>query len=97
MLLRTGDAFPACELSADGIMTHPEVLGRLEEKQRYAFDLLRQEGEFDAATLQAIAVSGERVGHTAWNNRLAALAQKGLVIEVQQGRSKTYRPVLPGI
>ena len=42
----------------------------------------------------AAAWSIERVGATAWNNRLASLAAKSLVVEILQGRTKKYRPVL---
>jgi hypothetical protein len=36
----------------------------------------------------------EAVGATAWNNRLTSLAAKSLVVEILQGRTKKYRPVL---
>ena len=64
---------------------------------RVPFDLVREVGEADVATLQSLDRSGEAVGHTAWNNRLAALAAKGVLIESQQGRTKRYRLVLPGV
>jgi len=35
----------------------------------------------------------EGVKQTAWNNRLAALAGLGLVVELSQGRAKRYRPL----
>jgi hypothetical protein len=35
----------------------------------------------------------EHVKQTAWNNRLAALSTLGLVIEINQGRAKKYRPL----
>ena len=44
-----------------------------------------------------VTSQGEKVGHTAWNNRLAALAGKGVVVETQHGRAKRYRPLLPGM
>ena len=34
---------------------------------------------------------GEKVKQTAWNNRLAALANLGLILELNQGRAKRYR------
>ena len=38
---------------------------------------------------------GKRKGvqQTAWNNRLAALAAVGLVVEVSAGRTKRYKPL----
>jgi hypothetical protein len=97
LLRRDGDAMPACRIGEDGVPVEPEVLGELEPKQRHAFDLIREAGEADVATLQSLDRSGESIGHTAWNNRLAALAAKGVVIESQHGRTKRYRPVLPGV
>jgi len=75
----------------------PVLLGELEPKQRKTFDLLRSAGEADAASLQGLDGDGETIGHTAWNNRLAGLASKGIVVEFQHGRAKRYRPLLPGI
>jgi hypothetical protein len=97
LLCRSGEAMPACRTAEDGTTVSPEILGELEVKQRRAFDLVREAGEADVAALQSLDRSGESVGHTAWNNRLAALAAKGVVIESQHGRTKRYRPVLPGI
>lgn len=97
LLRRSSEAMPGCRTAQDGTPVAPEILGELEAKQRRAFDLIREVGEADVATLQSLDRSGEAVGHTAWNNRLAALAAKGVVIESQHGRTKRYRPVLPGV
>lgn len=97
LLRRGGEAMATCRVGTDGAPMNPEILGELEPKQRHAFDLVRAAGEADVATLQALDRSGEQVGHTAWNNRLAALAAKGVLIESQHGRTKRYRPVLPGV
>jgi hypothetical protein len=97
LLRRSGEAMVACRTNAAALPSSPEVLGELEPKQRLALNLLREAGEADVATLQSLDRSGERVGHTAWNNRLASLAAKGVVIEIQQGRAKRYRPILPGV
>lgn len=97
LLRRNGEAMAACQTTNDGTPVSPEMLGELEPKQQHTLDLLREAGEADVATLQAIDRSGEAIGHTAWNNRLAALAAKGVVIESQHGRSKRYRPILPGV
>jgi hypothetical protein len=97
LLRRSSEAMVACRTNAGGLPDSPELLGELEPKQHLALNLLREAGEADVATLQSLDRSGERVGHTAWNNRLAALAAKGVVIETQRGRVKRYRPILPGV
>jgi hypothetical protein len=35
----------------------------------------------------------EGVQQTAWNNRLAGLANLGLIVELSQGRARRYRPL----
>jgi len=97
LLRRGGEAIAVCRIDDNRSPRAPEILGELEPKQKHAFDLLRAVGEADIATLQSLDRSEEQVGHTAWNNRLAALAAKGIVIESQHGRTKRYRPVLPGV
>lgn len=97
LLRRSGDALPACRTDAQGTPFFPDVLGELDDKQQRTLDLLRDLGEADASTLQKMGHPDEGVGQTAWNNRLAALSAKGLVIEQQHGRSKRYRPVLQGL
>lgn len=97
LLRRSGDALPACRTGADGAPELPDVLGELDDKQQRTLDLLRDLGEADASTLQKIGHPDEGVGQTAWNNRLAALSAKGLVIEQQHGRTKRYQPVLQGL
>ena len=91
--LRTrGDAFVICALSSDDHPTDVQVIGQLDGKQLTALKAVLALGETDARTLAAQA--DEEVGPTAWNNRLAALVEKGLLVEVTTGRNKRYRPVL---
>jgi hypothetical protein len=97
LLRMSGEAMVACLTAEDDKVVCSEILGELEPKQQRTLDLLREAGDADVATLQSLDRSGEVVGHTAWNNRLAALAAKGVVIESQHGRTKRYRPVLPGV
>ena len=70
------------------------VLGRLEEIQEFTLKAVLKEGEVDAPTLAARYKKNGPSSPTAWNNRLVALALKGLLIELATGRSKRYRPVL---
>jgi len=74
-------------------VSDPVLLGNLDPKQQLAFDLVNQRGETDATELMRDFGEGLKSA-TGWNNRLASLAALGVVIEVSQGRSKRYRPVL---
>lgn len=74
-----------------------QLIGELDPKHHHTFDLVMKLGETDAGTLLREAGKEEAVTRTAWNNRLAALASLGLVIEVNQGRAKRYKPILKGM
>jgi hypothetical protein len=95
ILATSGDAIMSCTLASNGKVSDPMLIGELDPKQQLAFDLVNQRGETDASEL--MRDFGEGLRHaTGWNNRLASLAALGVVIEVSQGRSKRYRPVLAG-
>lgn len=79
----------------NGKAESPLVLGDLEPKQQLTFELVKQKGETNAAELYEHHNS-DKVEQTAWNNRLAALAGLGLIVELSQGRAKRYRPLLIG-
>jgi hypothetical protein len=66
----------------------------LDEKQRVTLEAVVDAKEADAGTLQHRFRKSDEIGITGWNNRLAALVAKGLLIETQKGRGKLYRPVL---
>ncbi|QJP13631.1 STAS-like domain-containing protein [Starkeya sp. ORNL1] len=92
-----GGALLACELDIGNQTTNIQLLGRLEGKQQLAFKLVGERGETDAAQLQLEFGENEGVKQTAWNNRLAALAASGLIIETSRGRAKRYRSLLGGV
>jgi hypothetical protein len=52
--------------------------------------------ETDAAELMREHRETKAVKQTAWNNRLSALANMGLVVELSEGRAKRYRSLLAG-
>jgi len=89
-----GDAMVVCELDGAGHATNVQIVGRLDGKQDLTLRAVVEQGEIDATTLAERYKDENPVSPTAWNNRLAALATKGLVIESSSGRSKRYRPVL---
>jgi hypothetical protein len=94
LLDQTTDALLLCELNDSGKASSPRLLGQLDPKQRRTFELVRERGETDAAELMRAHGKSEEIGQTAWNNRLAALAGLGVVVEVSVGRGKRYRPLL---
>lgn len=89
-----GDALVACDLDDAGEVSNVLVIGRLDSKQHMTLLAVIKEGEVDAPTLAKRFKQDGPASPTAWNNRLVALATKGLLMEVSGGRSKRYRPVL---
>lgn len=94
-LMRTrGDVLMICTLDSAGNVVETGLIGDLDPKQRMTFDLVHERGETDAGELMRAYGESEGLKHTtAWNNRLAALAARGLLMEVSQGRAKRYRPL----
>jgi hypothetical protein len=89
-----GDVLMLCLLDENGLPREPRLLGKLDPKQRLTFDLVQKRGVTDAAELMRDHGEGENIKKTAWNNRLAALANLGLVVESSEGRTKRYRTLL---
>jgi hypothetical protein len=87
------DVLWCCCRDNDGTVTKAHVLGELDPIQRQTFEAVLERGSASAPELAA-AASGDSIGPTAWNNRLSALASKGLLIERRHGKTKTFSPVL---
>jgi sugar-specific transcriptional regulator TrmB len=94
MLRRTSEALLTCITDATGQIADVQLCGRLEEKLQETLALVSRKGETTAAQLHAESREVDAVGATAWNNRLTSLAAKSLIVEILQGRTKKYRPVL---
>jgi len=94
-LTERGDAFVICNLTDDGRVSDSRVIGQIDGKQLVALQGVLVLGETDVSGLASHVK--EEVAPTAWNNRLSALAAKGILIEISSGRSKRYRPVLEGL
>lgn len=94
LLSRSGDALISCRLSADGELTDATLLGNLDAKLKDTFEAVKRKGETTATELHGESADSDKIGPTAWNNRLTALAAKSLVVEVPAGRTKKYRPLL---
>lgn len=88
------DAFLVCTLDKRGRVGGVRLLGVLDDKDLKTFQAVVQGKEVDATSLSQRYASEERIGPTGWNNRLAGLVAKGLVMELRRGRAKLYRPVL---
>jgi hypothetical protein len=94
LLRGRNEAMLACKLSNTNEVTGLHLVGELDPKHRQTFDMVMQRGGTDAGTLMREYGESEAVTRTAWNNRLAALAGMGLVVESSHGRAKRYMPVL---
>jgi hypothetical protein len=94
LLQALGDALVACELTPSGKQRDAHVLGPLEEKQRVTLGAVLRLGAADARALHERFGRAEKIGVTGWNNRLAALVQKGILVEEREGRTKRCRPVI---
>ena len=89
------EALVICDYS-DGSHSNPRILGQLEEKQRETLKILNKVRISDAPTL-ARDFKQHAANPTAWNNRLSALAAKGILIASESGRIKRYQCVLEGL
>ena len=94
-LQERNDALVACRLGEGGQVSDVELIGQIDGKQGVALRGVLDLGESDAPGLRTHVA--EEVAATAWNNRLVALVEKGILIEVSSGRNKRYRPVLEGL
>lgn len=88
-----GDVLLACGLGLDGEVTASRLIGELDPVQRATFDAVRKGGAVSAPEL-AQRYADARIGSTAWNNRLSALASKGLLVERRHGKAKSFSFVL---
>jgi hypothetical protein len=94
LLIRTREAVLCCTILASGAVAEPYVLGQLEQKLRETLNLVLKRGETTAVQLRADSGESDGIGATGWNNRLTALANKSLLLEISHGRAKKYRPLL---
>ncbi len=91
-----GDALWSCDIDADGVVSAARVIGDLDPAERMTFEAVMKLGPVTAPELAAQFLD-QKIGPTAWNNRLSGLAAKGLVIEQKQGKSKSFSSVLEAV
>jgi hypothetical protein len=94
MYKEAGKAIVICRLDTRGRASEIGLLGHLESYAEATFVMVVARGETDARELAEAQSHGQKIGVTAWNNRLAGLAAIGALIEIPQGRAKRYRPVV---
>ena len=90
------DAIWACALSGDNKVTNPRLLGQLDTAHRTTLQLIMDYHRISAPEL-ARRRPDEGVGVTAWNNRLATLAAKGIVMEFKEGKTKAFTAVMEDV
>lgn len=88
-----GDVLWGCALDPQGKIIDARLIGDLDPAQRTTFNIVLESGTVSAPEL-ATRFADARIGPTAWNNRLSALASKGLLVEVRQGKSKSFSSLL---
>lgn len=88
-----GDVLLTCDLDPKNNVVAARLIGDLDPVQRATFDAVREVGAISAPELAA-RFTDQHIGATAWNNRLSMLANKGLLIERRQGKSKSFSPLL---
>lgn len=89
------DVFLSCQLR-HSVSVEAKIIGSLEIKQAEAFDFVNENRKVSAKQfMDATAPNdGRQLSPTAWNNRLNALVDKGVVIELGSNRQKMYSAVL---
>jgi hypothetical protein len=92
LLKHRKDALWICERDPQGQVDKARIIGELDAAHRATFELV---AALRTASAPDLANRGDNaIGPTAWNNRLAYLASRGLLIERRAGKSKTFTPVL---
>lgn len=90
------DAVWACELSEAGKASQPHILGELDAAQLSTMKLIAEHHRVSAPELAKLRPD-EGIGATAWNNRLATLSAKGILMEFKNGKAKMFAPVMEAI
>ena len=101
LLRQVGEAIASCRLSPKSNRTSKvQMLGIVEAKEADALKAVASHDESVSAKSVAVYHGDDVTGgkrFTRWNNSLAALVRKGLLLETTNGRTKLYRPILKGL
>lgn len=91
------DAILSVEISPFDEVTSQTIIGALDPKQATTFERVNELKRTTASEMKEQFGSEDGVAApTVWNNRLAALATQGLILEYAQGRAKFYKPIFVG-
>lgn len=90
------DAIWACSADANGRAADPRILGELDAAQISTIQLIGKYHPISAPELAKLRPD-DKIGTTAWNNRLATLAAKGMLKEVRHGKTKLFSPVMEAV
>lgn len=86
------DVLWRCDLDDADLTINVGLIGELDPAQHTTFEMVRRLGRATAPDLAAQSTN-QAIGPTAWNNRLSALSQKGLVVERRDGKTKSFTPL----
>lgn len=87
------DAIWACTVDTQDRIAVPHILGDLDTEQMSTIQLISRHHPISAPELARLRPD-HKIGTTAWNNRLATLAAKGMLKEIRQGKTKLFSPVM---
>lgn len=90
VLKMTDDAMMSAIIDDDDAPVRWVLLGNIDKKLQSVFDEIVENGVITATMLENKFRTSDKVGITAWNNRLASLSAKGVAMEKQLGRQKVY-------
>lgn len=88
------DAILIATADAAGRLSDIALLGAIDAHLQETFTLVAERGETDAKDLKELTDArpgAVPIVQTAWNNRLAKLAELGALVEIPHGRAKRYR------
>ena len=88
-----GEAIWVCELDDQDRPLNARIIGALDQTEKDTFEMVSRLGRATAPELAAAAPNAG-IKSTAWNNRLASLADKGLLFQGRVGKTKFFTPVL---
>lgn len=85
-------------VEGSGTVADQKVIGVLDPKQATTFDRVTKLRRTTAGEMKEMfGAEEDAVAPTVWNNRLAALAAQGLILERARGRAKFYEPLFPEV
>lgn len=91
------DAILVASTDRAGKLSDIGLLGALDPHLQSTFTLVAERGETDAKELKELSDAqpgAAPIVQTAWNNRLARLAELGALVEIPRGRAKRYRLIV---